>query len=115
MTNPILSKKIRTQSISKAPELAWWTKIYTKEPFCIYYFGPFDRVEEANDSKFGYIEDLEHEGAQVVFIKYLQLNPKNLTVDYKKLSWVRWFHEMMQDSLMLKVLYEPEILRPSGL
>jgi Domain of unknown function (DUF1816) len=115
MIKSILSKKIHTESASNATELAWWTKIYTKAPFCIYYFGPFAQVEEANDSKSGYIEDLENEGAEVVFIKYLKLNPKNLTVEYKNLSWVRWLHEMMQDSLMLKVLHEPEILRPSGL
>jgi Domain of unknown function (DUF1816) len=111
----MLSKTVGKEVVSNATELAWWTKIYTKAPFCIYYFGPFDRVEEANDSKFGYIEDLKNEGAEVVFIKYLQLNPKNLTVEYKNLSWVRWLHEMMQDSLKLKVLHEPEIIRPSGL
>jgi Domain of unknown function (DUF1816) len=115
MINSILSKRIRIEGISNATELAWWTKIYTKDPFCIYYFGPFAQVEEADDSKFGYIEDLENEGAEVVFIKNLQLNPTNLTLEYKNLSWVRWLHEMMQDSLMLKVLHTPEIHRPLGL
>jgi hypothetical protein len=87
MINSILSKTVRTEVVSNATELAWWTKIYTKAPFCIYYFGPFDRVEEANDSKFGYIEDLENEGAEVVFIKYL-------VTDHRKSGSNSWLINM---------------------
>lgn len=91
--------------------LMWWTKIYTINPFCIYYFGPFDQIEEAQNSRFGYVQDLEDEDSKIVYIKYLRLNPQNLTVEYKNLSRVRWLHELMQDNLMLKVAYEPEVLR----
>jgi hypothetical protein len=112
--NSILLEKTLEENISTSNELMWWTKLYTKNPFCIYYFGPFDKVEDAKESRSGYIEDLENEGSTIVFLRFLQLNPQDLTVEYKNLSWVRWLHEMMQDSLMLKVIPEPEILRQAG-
>jgi Domain of unknown function (DUF1816) len=113
--NSVLSERMLEENVSTSTELMWWTKLYTKNPFCIYYFGPFAKIEDAENSRFGYIEDLEKEGSTIVFLRFLQLNPQNLTVEYKNLSWVRWLHEMMQDSLMLKVIPEPEVLRPEGL
>jgi Domain of unknown function (DUF1816) len=113
--NSIPLKKAISENISTTSnELMWWTKVYTKVPFCIYYFGPFNNADDAKNSRFGYIEDLENEGSTVVFIRFLQLNPQHLTVEYENLSWVRWLHEMMQDSLRLKVLCEPEALPSSS-
>ena len=37
----------------------WWLEIITKEPYCIYYFGPFDSLKEAQLEQGGYIEDLK--------------------------------------------------------
>jgi hypothetical protein len=37
---------------------AWWLEIKTNQPTCTYYFGPFERAEEAEALKGGYIEDL---------------------------------------------------------
>lgn len=110
--NLVQSKRIFEGSPSTSSRLKWWTKIYTINPFCIYYFGPFDQVEEAQISRLGYVKDLENEGGKVVFVKFLQLNPQDLTIEYKNLGRVRWLHEMMQDSLMLKVAYVPEYLTP---
>jgi hypothetical protein len=113
MNSTLTERKLST-TVSTSQELMWWTKLYTKNPFCIYYFGPFEQAEEARKSQYGYIEDLENEDATVVFVKILQINPQDLTVEYKNknLSWAKWLHEMMQDTLMLKLIYEPEVPHP---
>lgn len=59
---------------------AWWVKISTDSPKCIYYFGPFISEQEAKDSHLGYIEDLEHEGAQGISIEIGRFKPNSLTV-----------------------------------
>lgn len=62
--------------------LAFWVEIITDSPRCTYYFGPFLTQKEANDSKSGYIEDLEHEGAQGIIVAVKRCKPENLTIDY---------------------------------
>lgn len=59
---------------------AWWVRISTTQPEVIYYFGPFDRFEEAKDSQGGYIEDLEQERAVGITVEILWCSPINLTV-----------------------------------
>jgi Domain of unknown function (DUF1816) len=104
--------KMLEESNSSPSQPMWWIKIYTIRPFCIYYFGPFNQIQEAQNSQFGYIDDLEKEDSKVVFKKLLWLNPQNLTVECKNLDHLRWLHELMQDSLMLKLPYVPTVLRP---
>ncbi|MDY6937604.1 MAG: DUF1816 domain-containing protein [Cyanobacteriota bacterium] len=59
---------------------AWWVKIETVTPSCTYYFGPFLSEKEAQDAKNGYLEDLEHEGAQGVSVWVTRCKPDDLTV-----------------------------------
>ncbi|HEY9652531.1 MAG TPA: DUF1816 domain-containing protein [Coleofasciculaceae cyanobacterium] len=59
---------------------AWWVKIVTKNPDCIYYFGPFVSHREAQISQLGYIEDLERERPQLITIEIQQCQPKELTI-----------------------------------
>lgn len=62
------------------PELSWWIKITTAKPYCIYYFGPFNRQGEAAIAQYGYIEDLREEGASGIKIEIRQDRPKLLTI-----------------------------------
>ena len=59
---------------------AWWTEFVTKQPYCIYYFGPFISEKEAQEFLPGYLEDLKQEGCQVVLIQTKQCQPKELTI-----------------------------------
>ncbi|XFA73103.1 DUF1816 domain-containing protein [Thermosynechococcaceae cyanobacterium Okahandja] len=61
--------------------LAWWVKVETKQPHCIYYFGPFLTPAEADKEKDGYIEDLKAEGAEGFDIEVLRCRPQHLTID----------------------------------
>ena len=59
---------------------AWWVEIVTQNPRCTYYFGPFLSVKEANAAKAGYMEDLEHEGAQGIAVTVKRCKPAKLTI-----------------------------------
>ena len=59
--------------------LPWWVEILTACPHCLYYFGPFETFEAAQENQAGYIEDLQDEGADGVAIKILQCQPQILT------------------------------------
>ena len=60
----------------------WWVKITTADPHCIYYFGPFDSEEEAEQAKPGYIEDLQAEGAQRIQTSLQHIaEPEELTIE----------------------------------
>lgn len=60
--------------------LAWWVEITTDNPRCTYYFGPFLTAKEAEESKSGYIEDLEHEGALNIRVAVKRCKPAILTI-----------------------------------
>ncbi|WP_277988731.1 DUF1816 domain-containing protein [Chroococcus sp. FPU101] len=59
--------------------LPWWIEIETREPNCLYYFGPFDELDEARSYESGYIEDLQQEGAQGIRVQLKQCHPSILT------------------------------------
>lgn len=59
---------------------AWWVEIVTQNPRCTYYFGPFLSVKEANAARTGYVEDLEHEGAQEIAVIVKRCKPAKLTI-----------------------------------
>ena len=61
-------------------ELPWWIEISTAQPWCIYYFGPFNSAEEAQSSQAGYIEDLQEEGSEGISVQIKQYTPTLLTV-----------------------------------
>jgi Domain of unknown function (DUF1816) len=62
---------------------AWWIEIFTEQPKCTYYFGPFGGEREAEIASKGFIEDLESEFAQGIKTKidrHSQPNP--LTIEH---------------------------------
>jgi len=68
-------------NLKQALGRAWWVKVSTKTPACVYFFGPFISQEEANSAKPGYVEDLKEEGAIDVSVEILQCKqPSQLTV-----------------------------------
>lgn len=58
----------------------YWVEITTKEPFCIYYFGPFDSYIEAKTMQDGYVEDLVAEQATGISIEIKRCIPTKLTI-----------------------------------
>lgn len=60
---------------------AWWIELKTESPKCTYYFGPFVSKRGAEKHQSGYIEDLEGEGATIVFLEIKRCKPTILT-DY---------------------------------
>ncbi|TAF54312.1 MAG: DUF1816 domain-containing protein [Oscillatoriales cyanobacterium] len=68
-------------NIKQALGRAWWVKVSTKTPACVYYFGPFGSEAEATTAQTGYVEDLKQEGAQDIAVTILRCKqPDNLTV-----------------------------------
>lgn len=61
----------------------WWIKISTIVPKCVYYFGPFNSVEEAKSHRHGYIEDLVLEKALGITVELTHCRPNCLTI-YKE-------------------------------
>lgn len=59
---------------------AWWVEIITQNPRCTYYFGPFLSSKEAAAAQHGYLEDLEHEGAQGIAVEIKRCKPSRLTI-----------------------------------
>ena len=59
---------------------AWWVEIITQNPRCTYYFGPFLSSKEAAAAQRGYLEDLEHEGAQGIAVEIKRCKPSRLTI-----------------------------------
>ncbi|MBO3459391.1 DUF1816 domain-containing protein [Aetokthonos hydrillicola Thurmond2011] len=58
----------------------WWIEISTAKPHCIYYFGPFQHLQEAKTAQYGYVEDLESEAAEEIVVNIKYCNPDVLTV-----------------------------------
>jgi hypothetical protein len=61
---------------------AWWIEIFTAQPKCTYYFGPFAKIEEAQTEIEGYIKDLEHESAQGIRTQIKRCKPNLLTIEH---------------------------------
>lgn len=64
----------------KPPALThWWIVITVGTPVCTYYFGPFNRRDEARAARTGYVKDLflEHTGDISALVQeyYLQELP----------------------------------------
>ncbi len=67
-------------SLLSALGFAYWVKISTDSPQCIYYFGPFGSSDEAGAHSDGYYEDLSNEGAQNIVVSVERCKPKELTI-----------------------------------
>jgi hypothetical protein len=66
--------------IASSLGLAYWVKIATDSPTCIYYFGPFLTAKEATLARSGYVEDLKNEGARKIKVEIGRYQPKELTI-----------------------------------
>lgn len=77
-----LKRFIKESYITALAQLgkAWWIKVETERPFCIYYFGPFSNHAEAAEAKPDYLQDLEAEQAQGIQCSINQYNPRELTL-----------------------------------
>ncbi len=64
----------------KTNEFGWWVEVVTALPSCMYYFGPFGSVQEADLAQVGFFEDLKQEGAKGITIQIKQCQPRTLTV-----------------------------------
>lgn len=60
--------------------LAYWVEILTDSPKCTYYFGPFANKIEAEVAQMGYVEDLQHEGAQNIVVTVKRCKPDRITI-----------------------------------
>lgn len=74
-----IQEGIKTPS-SKRHKMPWWIEIKTNQPYCIYYFGPFDTIGQARRNRGGYIEDLVEEKAYGITAEIKQCSPNNLTI-----------------------------------
>lgn len=66
--------------LSEFKQERWWVEVATKQPNCLYYFGPFDSKEEAKANENGYLQDLQAEGAQEIQVIICQGEPEKLTI-----------------------------------
>jgi hypothetical protein len=61
---------------------AWWIEIFTAQPKCTYYFGPFATILEAQTAIEGYVNDLENESAQDIHTQVKRCKPNLLTIEH---------------------------------
>jgi hypothetical protein len=68
---------------------AWWIEIFTVQPKCTYYFGPFATAYEAKVASTGFLEDLESECAQGIKVKIdRHCQPDLLTIEHDQIELV---------------------------
>jgi hypothetical protein len=66
---------------------AWWVEIFTAQPKCTYYFGPFAGAGEAEIASIGFVADLEGEFAQGIETKIdRHSQPDLLTIEHDLLA-----------------------------
>jgi Domain of unknown function (DUF1816) len=61
---------------------AWWVEVFTTQPQCTYYFGPFADATSAMAESVGYIKDLEEESAQGIFAQIRRCKPDQITIEH---------------------------------
>ncbi|GGA34283.1 DUF1816 domain-containing protein [Okeania sp. KiyG1] len=94
--------KERLVNLLNFSSLDWWVKIFTANPRCTYYFGPFLTPEEAKSAEAGYIEDLKDEAAQGIQVSIEQSKPMELTI-YDEL-------ENSSDTRVVSSAFSPQTL-----
>ncbi len=87
--HPIINHKLSTKVLNLWTHAlnvyckAWWIEIFTEQPKCTYYFGPFAGAQEAKAASTGFVEDLEAEFAQGIKIKIdRHCQPVLLTIEH---------------------------------
>ena len=81
----------------------YWIKVYTKNPFCIYFWGPFKQHDDALCEKELYVTHLLNQGKEVVTDFLLQPESCLGTVNSCTLSHQDWLLEMLQDELKINI------------
>jgi hypothetical protein len=71
----------RLADFSNRLGLAWWVRVTTRTPNCVYYFGPFLNQQEAYGAISGYVEDLEQEQAEGITAVVQRCKPAQLTYE----------------------------------
>ena len=69
-----------TSNPRQRPESPWWLEIKTRQPACVYYFGPFESKEVADNARWGHIYDLLAEKSVGLTFKISQHQPVKLTI-----------------------------------
>ena len=85
LNNKLLTKILNLWTYAlNACRQAWWIEIFTEQPKCTYYFGPFATcAQEAHVAGKGFVEDLEGEFAQGIKIKIdRHSQPDLLTIEH---------------------------------
>lgn len=73
---------VRTNTVNSYRQ-AWWIEIFTAQPKCTYYFGPFAGAWEAEVASIGFVEDLENEFAQGIQMQIdRRCQPDLLTIEH---------------------------------
>lgn len=93
--------QLHTQAVSTQ----YWTKIYTKHPFCIYFYGPFSTLEQAEQTQESYVNQLELNGKKVVSCFQVQPSIQQTVLDSCSMNHMHWLHDLMQDYLRLQVTH----------
>ena len=77
---------VQTNDISSHHQ-AWWIEIFTAQPQCTYYFGPFAGAQEAKVASIGFVKDLESEFAQGINTRIdRHYQPALLTIEHNSLA-----------------------------
>jgi hypothetical protein len=76
----IPSLTFHPQKCNSRTEMGWWIEIFSAQPPCLYFFGPFNSDREAQASQAGFVQDLIHEGAQGLAVRLQWCQPSELTV-----------------------------------
>lgn len=78
-------KTVANSLIEKTLAQPYWVEITTKQPHCIYYFGPFSSSGEAKTMQQGYVQDLIEEKASDISVKIKRCLPTKLTITEEEL------------------------------
>jgi Domain of unknown function (DUF1816) len=73
----------------------WWIEIFTDQPKCTYYFGPFASAWEAKVARKGFVEDLESEFAQGIKTQIDRCSqPDILTIEHDLVEPLKLFKSL---------------------
>lgn len=86
----------------------YWIKIFTKHPYCIYFFGPFSSEEAAICANGQYEAQLQAQGKQVVACFCVSPTLSDEPLDSCVMGHNHWLQALMEDYLHMKVVYTRE-------
>ena len=96
------------RSSQQSMTIQFWFKIYTQDPYCIYFFGPFASQEHANQELQPYLVQLEAQGRHIVCCFDYTPSTGEDTLDSCSMTHKYWLQSLMEDQLHKKVAYTHE-------